>query len=724
MFIGIGTTLPQIADLPGPSRPGYPSGSPNFIMEVTTTATNKQFTFSSQVTTPSLTNIEVDFGDGTSPVSNTGSVISHTFPDFNTTYTIEVSGEKWSGGKFSNQNVSKVVNWGDFEWSNFNQVFQNCQYLTEVPPGLPLGPAVGMRMYYAYYNSGIQGIDIRDRGFTADCRNAFGLCPNLSKVILKNITVKNGTNLNDLVSGSFANVPDGAETDLSGWTIDNTPGFNMVWWRNLKFKGDTLNMSGWTHINNSSIDTGGGAGYLTGVQSKTDATFKLDMSNWTGMNNYNSINLKRFFMSSYVNEWDISGWGDCSNVYSFQEFCRETNNLRKVKGLQNLNSHPTNFIPTGFNSMFYRTRNFRFFTDGNLRANFGANQTTATDFNSMFNSCGSSLTEAEVTEAGVESPNFGDIYANNVTSIVYMFYGAKFPTRLDFKNMNLSKLTGRAFNQAFYSTTVYDRAAGNSVIDLSGVTIDGTTAGLDWYLMVGNYSTINCKEIDLSSPNISFAGTTNIAMGNAYGIGSGLVKDDFKIKFPNTATYDFSNVVDGIQISNNTGVGEVMLPEDYTKCLIALAANSATNQAIRVAQTKYNAGQLADGTEGTGNVSLGPSPSAILSTNGLTRNAWQNAGSTERAPTINWVSLGATTSDIAFYQYYQNVPAKYADITAISTTTSTNDTIESDIDNIAGNLSPQGADACNVLAGPGGIAAKTLVDRGWSIVDGDFVGST
>ena len=95
MFIGIGKSLPQIADLPGPSRPGYPSGSPNFIMEVTTTATNKQFTFSSQVTTPSLTNIEVDFGDGTSPVSNTGSAFSHTFPDFNTTYTIEVSGEKW-----------------------------------------------------------------------------------------------------------------------------------------------------------------------------------------------------------------------------------------------------------------------------------------------------------------------------------------------------------------------------------------------------------------------------------------------------------------------------------------------------------------------------------------------------------------------------------------------------------------------------------------------------
>jgi hypothetical protein len=693
-------------------------------MEVTTTATNKQFTFSSQSNTSSLTNIEIDLGDGSSPVSNTGTAFNHNFPDFNTTYTVRVSGEKWAGGKFVNQNVSKVINWGDFEWVNFLQTFQNCQYLTEVPPGLPLGPATGMRIYYAYYNSGIQGIDIQDRVLTADSRNAFGLCPNLSKLTLKNITVKNGTNFNDLFTGSFANVTDGAETDLSGWTIDNTPGFNMVWIRNLKFKGDTLNMSGWTHINNSSIATGGGAGYLTGVQSKTHSTFKLDMSNWTGMNNYSSINLKRFFMSSFVNEWDISGWGDCSNVYSFQEFGRETNNLRKVKGLQNLNSHPTNFFSAGFNSMFYRTRNFRFFTDGNLRANFGANQTTATDFNSMFNSCGISLTEAEVTEAGVESPNFGDIYANNVTAMVYMFYGAKFPTRLDFKNMNLSKLTGRAVNQAFYNTTIYDRAAGNSVIDLSGVTIDGTTSGLDWYLMVGNYSVINCKEIDLSSPNISFSGTTNIAMGNAYSFGAGLGSGDFKIKFPNTATYDFSNVVDGVQISINSGVGEVMSPEDYTKCLIALAANSTTNQTIRVAQTKYNAGQLADGTEGTGNQPLGPAPSAILSTNGLTRNAWQNAGSTERTPTINWVSLGATTNDIAFYQFYQNVPAKYADITAISTTTSTNDTIESDIDNIAGGISPQEADACNVLVGPGGIATKVLIDRGWTIYDGDFVGST
>ena len=146
MFIGLGKTIPQIADIPGPSRPGWPSGSPDFIMEVTTTATNKQFTFASQVTSTIYTNIEVDFGDGSSPVSNTGTTISHTFPDFNTTYTVRVSGEKWAGGKFANQNVSKVINWGDFEWVNFLQTFQNCQYLTEVPPGLPLGPAAGMRI--------------------------------------------------------------------------------------------------------------------------------------------------------------------------------------------------------------------------------------------------------------------------------------------------------------------------------------------------------------------------------------------------------------------------------------------------------------------------------------------------------------------------------------------------------------------------------------------------
>ncbi len=72
MFIGIGNPIPEISNLPGPSRPGWPSGSDErLITKWRTTTPNEDVTIPFQYSGHNNTTIavaidfEIDWGDGT-----------------------------------------------------------------------------------------------------------------------------------------------------------------------------------------------------------------------------------------------------------------------------------------------------------------------------------------------------------------------------------------------------------------------------------------------------------------------------------------------------------------------------------------------------------------------------------------------------------------------------------------------------------------------------------
>ena len=101
MFIGIGKTLPQIADLPGSSRPGYPSGpsgDEEFIIrvktDISTASTGKsnddQFNINVQASGGYVFDYDVDWGDGSTDTNVTGSLV-HTYAVAGE-YDVKISG--------------------------------------------------------------------------------------------------------------------------------------------------------------------------------------------------------------------------------------------------------------------------------------------------------------------------------------------------------------------------------------------------------------------------------------------------------------------------------------------------------------------------------------------------------------------------------------------------------------------------------------------------------
>ena len=83
MVIGIGTPIPDLANLPGPSRPGWPSGGSGvetkFVIEVETTTPNEDFTINTGWNSGwDGMDFNVDWGDASSD-SNVVHDITHTY---------------------------------------------------------------------------------------------------------------------------------------------------------------------------------------------------------------------------------------------------------------------------------------------------------------------------------------------------------------------------------------------------------------------------------------------------------------------------------------------------------------------------------------------------------------------------------------------------------------------------------------------------------------------
>ena len=136
MRIGIASPIPAIGSMPGPSRPGWPSGGAfEFKIEFQGPGT---FSYNGSRADGS-TSYSLDLGDGTTYSSLGAGAITHTFGAG--TFTILINSKEDSGpldnfqltGTQANKNrVTKILNWGRVPWRNLNTAFQNCHGLISV----------------------------------------------------------------------------------------------------------------------------------------------------------------------------------------------------------------------------------------------------------------------------------------------------------------------------------------------------------------------------------------------------------------------------------------------------------------------------------------------------------------------------------------------------------------------------------------------------------------
>ena len=133
MFIGVGLPIPDLANLPGPSRPGHPSGgySYGFQFKLEPTEGNLDFGFRAGRSSNQFYDSVIDWGDGTEEnITGQGGPISfsHTYTSAGT-YIVTINKEVTSLPIDIFQNIdtgfnliTEVISWGDNSWYK-NSIF-------------------------------------------------------------------------------------------------------------------------------------------------------------------------------------------------------------------------------------------------------------------------------------------------------------------------------------------------------------------------------------------------------------------------------------------------------------------------------------------------------------------------------------------------------------------------------------------------------------------------
>ena len=126
MFIGIGTPIPNISNLPGQGGAGIVD--PDFKFTIETTTTNETFSTPIESSAAYLTDIEVDWGDGNNDSytgTTTRGTVQHVYAAPGT-YQVSVSRNNdwgfysWNGYVYSQlAKIKSIDNWGTQQWLDF-----------------------------------------------------------------------------------------------------------------------------------------------------------------------------------------------------------------------------------------------------------------------------------------------------------------------------------------------------------------------------------------------------------------------------------------------------------------------------------------------------------------------------------------------------------------------------------------------------------------------------
>lgn len=337
MKMGIGTSVPDLANLPGPSRPGG-SVVDTFPFKIQLDLSGQTFPYTFQIQFVTAPSVTTDWGDGSTEVLNLNGLLSHTYTDSAITEPIITFGNKTEGNSLSQFKVNNfgskneikdLLQWGEGSWTS-SLSFRGCHNMivsaTDKPIGL--GGTTGFAANQLFY----------------DARSA------------------NPANINDWDISGMTQMGDfffqalSFNQDLNKWDISN-----IISLGTLKFRGasvfngnvDNWDISGITSGNLSNLFMfcpRFNRDISTKSISAEDSPTGLAYTAWDLGNNPNITSLKSMFLQTNAGgdfNQDITNW-DTSNITNMVQTFNNANSFNQNIGLWDVSSvTDMYFIVTG-----------------------------------------------------------------------------------------------------------------------------------------------------------------------------------------------------------------------------------------------------------------------------------------------------------------------------------------------------------------------------------------
>ena len=554
--IGIGTPIYYHST---PVRPGAVVDKPEFVFEVLVSNIGDTIDLETINGSNGFPDFKINWGDGTDETS-TSKTTSHTYTTTGT-YVIKInkSGTDIPVNNFSvlatNQGkamVKKVTDWGDNEWYNLREAFEDCVNLETLSTDTELKTAPITSQLFTFTFRGctsLQAADMTNWVVNSDTSNAayrwqmqetFKNCSSLalirppsSKVmpvsyftsifygcgttVAGGTVVENFDNLDFSTStatswdGLFENAKLSGDVNLSNWNINPEMAITTDMFRFCELTGDspTLNCSGWTSLQATNF---GSMFRQVNCFATEENNLTIDVSN---LNVSKATSLSTFF-----------GYGPNSGNIP--------NRVENIIGLSTWvapNTDPSDPQPgdgqVNMGMFFGNCPYLKLLASDNLSDTF-VNGAKPTSISGAFGNIGA---KRAIGDKGV-APNLGSLDLSNITGT--------------------GVFTGMDSVFAFTSTS--------DLIDISGVTFP--TAVVSYKQCFRSYESDNPGELDLSTKTIKPSGFNGFARRDL-NAGVGFTK----IIFGNVSQgTDFSSCDNFFYAFHNNGLAatplEVILPTD------------------------------------------------------------------------------------------------------------------------------------------------------------------
>lgn len=697
-----------------------------FILRVVIPSNN--YSFAAGTTGGSNFDYNIDWGDGnTTENINVNNAQNHIYTTAGT-YFIKIYSDNKDGyngfaPSTGSAAIQEIVSWGDLKWTSMHRSFFNCSNLTTMPSSftLPLRAGQdGFKTREAFRGCNLNNVNLDGIKIRQDARYMFyaGL-NNIQSFSMNNVEFHDAADVNsgnDMFTffGS-QNTTSWADFNLNNWTWDNS-----IWCTSamfgttsaFNFANEEISISNWTFTNVPSSNTTMSfrSGYWDkGLARKGAASedFILKLDNWTGTTLFtNGVDFRELGTNNKLSLLKTTNWDNNTKIRGMYRTFYNNTTGSEWEGLNQFIAHETpdsNLLQ----QTFYLSEHKFNSASSSFKPTFLNGITTSYNASQFMGRLSDTSTQQVIEAQYSGYLDFISGVNDKCTSFYQAFSGGRFIGPLDFGSANLSNVT--SFRDMGKATYYQDNK-----IDMSGITIDGTTI-CDFQFMGTTYGSGNGITLDLSSSNISFEGMTSFTFGHSY---SGTANT---YKIPQTLTFSSTNFTGGVFFTQNAGYGPTMSSSDYSRLLRAVSDQTThSNQSIRGGTNQYLAEPTLPSTSSSGPARIGVNRTGV-NYDGGTLNAivtLESAGLNMTSPPTG--GTAASVGDLAVSLYYTNSSINYADVTAIFTTNNTNDSFATDFDNFS-SASSGTPWYVNVITSDTGQAIKDLVvDRGWTIVDGEF----
>ena len=516
MFMGLGMPIPDLANKPGPGRPGFPvpgggvdprsfsfrvAGSDEVVIKAN--PQNAGGTFSIKWPNDTIVQYTGNQSNITAP-SNTPGIVSINLPDAGDSSYCDDFAVLGAAGSVSKNAVTEVISWGNQGWNSLVNAFTDCINLTGIGTTSLKTSTSGQLTSLFQSCTSLTALDMTNWNLIAGARiQSFCKgCTNLAVVEKPTLGIKLVTNSQEAFSNVGTAVAGGCAFNLSGLNISTSEVINIYrFFIAARINGILSDFSNW--VFNSSIDT-----IITQMFSSAQVVGQnsfLKLPGWTTLrtnslsNTFYAINSANEFDGTENLTLDITNFY-MSNVATMPNMLGGTNAAagNKISNILGLNTLLSPASGCNLSTSFQGCRFLKLTTAGNFSSAFmnGANPTTV---KGMFLNLGQGLTSNFGVAPNLHSLNLstaGSSFA--VNGFVEFLRSIKTSTLPDFSNITWPTLN-ISFNLSFFEANL---SGTNLHLDISPP--DGTS------LLVS----------DLSGAFRSIQGISKITLGNNVNLSS------------------------------------------------------------------------------------------------------------------------------------------------------------------------------------------------------------